>query len=159
LRVAHELELPITETKEYKDANGNVTKVTAPKDITATGNYLTSQNKEGDAAWGTRSNWCMMYGRKGGDVISIAIIDHPDNVGYPTYWHARNYGLFAANPLGQKVFSNGKETLEFSTEERPVHHFPLPHRDRFRQGKTKPAGDRAICKFVQMMWGVVSRET
>jgi hypothetical protein len=113
LRVAHELELPITETKEYKDANGNVTKVTAPKDITATGNYLTSQNKEGDAAWGTRSSWCMMYGRKGGDVISIAIIDHPDNVGYPTYWHARNYGLFAANPLGQKVFSVGKETLNF----------------------------------------------
>jgi hypothetical protein len=113
LRVAHELELPITETKEYKDGNGNVTKVTAPKDITTTGNYLTSQNKEGDAAWGTRGNWCMMYGRKGGDVISIAIIDHPDNVGYPTYWHARNYGLFAANPLGQKVFSNGKEALDF----------------------------------------------
>jgi hypothetical protein len=55
----------------------------------------------------------MLYGRKGGDVISIAIIDHPANPGYPTYWHARNYGLFAANPLGQKVFSNGQEVLNF----------------------------------------------
>lgn len=41
------------------------------------------------------------------------MIDHPQNPGYPTYWHARNYGLFAANPLGQKVFSNGKTILNF----------------------------------------------
>jgi hypothetical protein len=41
-------------------------------------------------------------------------MDHPNNVGYPTYWHARGYGLFAANPLGQEVFSEGKEKLNFS---------------------------------------------
>ena len=35
--------------------------------------------------------------------------DHPKNVGYPTYWHARGYGLFGANPLGPSVFSNGKD--------------------------------------------------
>ncbi len=116
LRVAHELELPVKETKEYKDANGNITKISAAKDPTVTGNYLTSQGKEGEAAWGTRGNWCMLYGRKGGDAISIAIIDHPQNPGYPTYWHARNYGLFAANPLGQKVFSEGKEILNFKLE-------------------------------------------
>jgi hypothetical protein len=34
-------------------------------------------------------------------------------VGYPTYWHARGYGLFAANPLGQNVFSEGKESLNY----------------------------------------------
>ena len=113
LRVAHELELPVSETKEYKDDKGNITKITARKDAATTGNYVTSEGKEGDAAWGTRGNWCMMYGTKGGDVISIAIIDHPQNPGYPTYWHARNYGLFAANPLGQKIFSSGKEALNF----------------------------------------------
>ncbi len=113
LRVAHELELPQTQTKEYKDDNGNVTKVTAPKDASTNGNYITSQDKEGEAAWGTRGNWCMLYGKKGNDMISIAIIDHPGNPGYPTYWHARNYGLFAANPLGQKVFSEGKENMNY----------------------------------------------
>ena len=113
LRVAHELELPISVTKEYKDDKGNVTKVTATKDPLVTGNYLTSEGKQADAAWGTRGNWCMLYGKKGNDTISIAIIDHPQNPGYPTYWHARNYGLFAANPLGQKVFSEGKENLNF----------------------------------------------
>jgi hypothetical protein len=40
--------------------------------------------------------------------INIVIIDHPKNVSYPTYWHARGYGLFAANPLGVNVFSKGK---------------------------------------------------
>lgn len=113
LRVAHELELPVKQTKEYKDDKGNITKVTATKDSTVTGNYITSEGKEGDAVWSTRGNWCMMYGKKGGDTISIVMIDHPQNPGYPTYWHARNYGLFAANPLGQKVFSEGKQVLNF----------------------------------------------
>lgn len=114
LRVAHELELPVLETKEYRDDKGIVTKVKATKDASVTGNYLTSEGKQGDAAWGTRGNWCMLYGKKGGDTISIVMIDHPGNIGYPTYWHARNYGLFSANPLGQKVFSQGKQILNFA---------------------------------------------
>ena len=113
LRVAHELELPIKQSKNYTDDKGNVTKVISTKDASVTGNYLTSEGKMGDSAWGTRGNWCMLYGKKGGDSISIVIIDHPNNPGYPTYWHARNYGLFAANPLGQKVFSDGKQILNF----------------------------------------------
>ena len=32
------------------------------------------------------------------------VIDNPKNPGYPTYWHARGYGLFAANPLGRSIF-------------------------------------------------------
>jgi len=114
LRVARELELPSKEEREYQDANGVVTKVKPSSDPTISGNYITSAGKEGDSAWGTRGNWCLLYGKKGNDSISIAIIDHPENVGYPTYWHARGYGLFAANPLGQKVFSNGKEILNYS---------------------------------------------
>jgi hypothetical protein len=116
LRVAHELELPVSVTKKYTDASGIVTQVKVNKDSTATGNYLTSEGKQGDAAWGTRGNWCMLYGKLGEDSVSIVMIDHPLNPGYPTYWHARNYGLFAANPLGQKVFSNGKTELNFKLE-------------------------------------------
>jgi hypothetical protein len=44
------------------------------------------------------------------------MLDNPLNAGFPTYWHARGYGLFAANPLGQAVFSNGKETLNFTIQ-------------------------------------------
>lgn len=113
LRVAHELELPVNITREYKDEKGNVTTINGIKDPTTTGNYLTSLGNQGDAAWGTRGNWCMLYGKMAEDIISIAIIDHPENPGFPTFWHARNYGLFAANPLGQKVFSEGKLVMNY----------------------------------------------
>lgn len=108
LRVAHELQMPAVEDKKYTDAQGVVTVVKGVKDSVANGNYLTSEGKEGDSAWSTRATWCKMYGKMGNDSISIVIIDHPKNPNYPTFWHARGYGLFAANPLGEKVFTNGK---------------------------------------------------
>jgi hypothetical protein len=113
LRVAHELELPSKEMRSFTDVHGNITKVKATGNDPVTGNYLTSENKQGDDAWSTRARWCLLYGKLGNDTISITIIDHSKNVGYPTYWHARGYGLFAANPLGQSVFSNGKEKLNY----------------------------------------------
>ena len=58
--------------------------------------------------------WALLAGKKQGRELSIGIIDHPSNTGYPAYWHARGYGLFSINPLGRKVFSNGKEELNFS---------------------------------------------
>jgi hypothetical protein len=103
LRVTKELQIPSSTPGEFYDANGT---------------YLTSAGKKGDSAWGTRGNWCTLYGKKGSDMISVTIIDHPSNPGYPTYWHARGYGLFAANPLGQKIFSKGAETLDFHLAKR-----------------------------------------
>jgi hypothetical protein len=78
------------------------------------GDYLTSEGRTGDAAWGTRGRWCLLAGRVGTDPVAIAIFDSPGNPGFPTYWHARGYGLFAANPLGQKDLSGGKDVLNFS---------------------------------------------
>jgi hypothetical protein len=120
LRVNHQLELPSAQPKQFTDERGNTTTVQANSDQRVSGNYLTSAGKQGDSAWGTRAVWCMLYGKaehSSPDSISIAIIDHPENPGYPTFWHARGYGLFAANPLGQKIFSNGKEVLNFSLPE------------------------------------------
>ena len=42
------------------------------------------------------------------------MIDHPDNPGYPTYWHARGYGLLLANPLGAGTYSDGRDVMDFS---------------------------------------------
>ena len=44
------------------------------------------------------------------------MLDHPSNPGFPTYWHARGYGLFAANPMGEKVFTDGKKELNVAIE-------------------------------------------
>lgn len=58
----------------------------------------------------------MLDGSIDGQPVTVAVLDHPSNPGFPTYWHARGYGLFAANMLGAKVFSNGKEELNFTLE-------------------------------------------
>ena len=54
--------------------------------------------------WGKRARWVRLQGEKDGKTIGIAVFNHPMSVNYPTYWHARGYGLFAANPLGQLAF-------------------------------------------------------
>jgi hypothetical protein len=110
IRVAHELQIPTAETKKYTDDKGNATEVKAFNDKIANGNYVTSEGKQGDDAWSTRAKWCKMYAKMGNDSITIAIIDHPENPNYPTFWHARGYGLFSANPLGEKIFTEGKSS-------------------------------------------------
>jgi hypothetical protein len=108
LRLAHELQIPTTEDQQFTDNKGNVTVVKGGTDHIANGNYVTSAGKTGNDAWSTRGVWCKVYGKIGADSVSITIFDHPENPNYPTFWHARGYGLFAANPLGEKVFTGGK---------------------------------------------------
>jgi hypothetical protein len=108
LRLAHELQMPDAKDQKFTDDKGNVTVVKGGTDHVANGNYTTSAGKTGDDAWSSRGVWCKVFGKMGADSVSIAIIDHPKNPNYPTFWHARGYGLFAANPLGEKVFTNGK---------------------------------------------------
>ncbi len=116
LRVARQLEQPSTTPEVFTDISGRSTAVPVLDNTGVTGSYLTSEGRKGDAAWGTRGRWTTLGGTIGRETVTIAIIDHPKNPGFPTYWHARGYGLFAANPLGQKAFSNGKETLNFTLE-------------------------------------------
>ncbi len=114
LRVIRALEIPSDKPEVFSDASGLATTVAKLDNTGVNGTYLTSEGKKGDAAWGTRGRWCNLSGMVGDEPVTITIFDHPENPGFPTYWHARGYGLFAANPLGQKAFSNGKEELTFS---------------------------------------------
>src|SRR2546427_8747953 len=97
----------------FTDANGHATTVPMLNNEGVTGRYKSSEGLEGDSVWGTRGRWTMLSGVVEGEPVTLAILDHPQNVGFPTYWHARGYGLFAANPLGRKAFTNGKEELNF----------------------------------------------
>jgi hypothetical protein len=108
LRLAHELQMPSDQDQKFTDSKGIVTTVKAGTDRVANGTYLTSAGKRGNDAWSTRGAWCKVYGKIGADSITVAILDYPQNPNYPTFWHARGYGLFAANPLGEKIFTNGK---------------------------------------------------
>jgi Methane oxygenase PmoA len=109
LRVTRALEMPSTTAEVFTDANGNPTTVAKLDNTGVTGDYLTSEGKKGDEAWSTRGRWCMLSGKVGDDPVTIAIFDNPKNPNFPTYWHARGYGLFAANPLGRSIFTSGKE--------------------------------------------------
>jgi hypothetical protein len=113
IRVARELEHPSTEPQKFTDANGIATEVAKLNNEGVTGKYRSSEGIEGDSVWGTRGKWVTLNGKIGDEPISLVILDNPQNVGYPTYWHARGYGLFAANPLGQKEFSKGKVVLNY----------------------------------------------
>ncbi|MDR3726958.1 MAG: PmoA family protein [Terracidiphilus sp.] len=107
LRVARWLESPAEKGGIFMDSNGNPTKVDAvPADAAnpATGVYLTSEGKTGEAVWGTRGRWCSLTGHTGDHTATIAMFDQPNNPAYPTYWHARGYGLFALNPLAPSIF-------------------------------------------------------
>jgi hypothetical protein len=113
LRVARELEHPSDKPDVFTDANGIETKVKVLNNEGVVGKYRSSEKIEGDAVWSTRAKWMQLSGKIGTETIAIAMMDHPKNINYPTYWHARGYGLFSLNPLGEKVFSNGKKTLDF----------------------------------------------
>ncbi|RYY14772.1 MAG: hypothetical protein EOO04_29695, partial [Chitinophagaceae bacterium] len=81
IRVAKELQIPTKEEKSFTDDKGNATVVKA--NAVANGNYLSSEGKMGDSVWSTRAKWVNLYGKMGNDSISIAIIDHPQNINYP----------------------------------------------------------------------------
>jgi hypothetical protein len=114
VRVARQLELPSEGDITLLDAQGHPTKVSAMTNEGISGDYLSSEGKTGLGVWGTRAKWMNLFGNIGDEKISLVICDHPKNQSYPTYWHARGYGLFSANPLGVKDFTNGKEALNFS---------------------------------------------
>ncbi len=58
--------------------------------------------------WGKASPWVDYAGTVGGEAVGVTIYDHPENPRHPTRWHARDYGLFAANIFGLHDFLNDK---------------------------------------------------
>jgi len=69
-----------------------------------TGHIVNSHGVRDGATWGKRAAWCDYYGPVAGKTLGIAIFDHPQNPRHPTWWHVRDYGLFAANPFGRHDF-------------------------------------------------------
>ncbi len=71
---------------------------------TASGQALNSEGVRGKDVWGKRAAWIDYWGRIDGHTVGVALFDHPQNVRHPTWWHARPYGLFTANPFGVADF-------------------------------------------------------
>ena len=137
MRVARALEQPSTTPEVLIHASGRPTSVPVLDNKGVTGKYRSAEGLEGDSVWGTRARWTMLNGSMNGRPVTLAILDHPKNVGSPTYWHARGYGLFAANNLGQKAMSNGKEELNFKLA--PGQATTFRHRLLILSGMASPA--------------------
>jgi len=68
------------------------------------GHVVNSEGQRDGETWGKRANWCDYYGPAEGKPVGVALFDHPQNPRHPTWWHVRDYGLFAANPFGRHDF-------------------------------------------------------
>ena len=92
--------------------------------------------------WGKRSDWVDYTGEVDGERLGVAIFDHPQNPHYPTYWHARDYGLFALNPFGQNAFDP-------AAEERRVN-LPAGQKLAFRWRVVIHPGDAETCRVAEL---------
>ena len=78
------------------------------------GKLINSKGQFGEKnVWGREADWCAYAGNINGNPVAIAILDHPQNP-HRACWHARGYGLMAANPFGRKKsgFPDRKDTAE-----------------------------------------------
>jgi len=73
------------------------------------GHIVNSEGQRDGATWGKRAAWCDYYGPVEDEIVGVAIFDHPQNPKHPTWWHVRDYGLFAANPFGVHDFEKKPE--------------------------------------------------
>lgn len=114
IRVARQLELPSKSEVILTDAKGIPTTVKKVSNEGVSGNFRSSEGITGEAVFATRGDWVNVYGTIGDEKVSVVMVDHPNNPGYPTYWHARGYGLLLANPLGASDYTNGNNVMNFS---------------------------------------------
>jgi hypothetical protein len=95
---------PVTfgDTKEGTFAVRLGPELSAPHD-----HMINSNGAQGEAAiWGKPANWVDYSGTVSGKQVSVAVFDSPKSFRHPTTWHARAYGLLAANPFGSREFTN-----------------------------------------------------
>jgi hypothetical protein len=104
IRVARSLDSPVQQRDAFVGADGKRGPTKPDDNVGVTGHYIGSDGKTGDDVWGTTGPWMGLTGDVDGKPVTIAIFNHPSSTNYPTYWHARGYGLFAANPIGRHAY-------------------------------------------------------
>jgi hypothetical protein len=104
MRMDRAFEEPATKPEKFLDANGIETEVPVMNNDGVNGVYRNADGVKGGDVWGKRSPWVALRATKDGEVITVVVMDNPENVNYPAWSHARGYGLFAVNNLGGRHF-------------------------------------------------------
>ena len=100
------------------------------------GHIVNSEGLTDRDAWGKRASWVDYYGPIDGETVGIAILNHPSSFRFPTYWHVRTYGLFAANPFGLHHFE-GSDEIDGSHTIESGKSISLAYRFLFHRGDAK----------------------
>jgi len=150
IRVDRAFEMPSNESLIFTDEKGNPTTVKATDNNGVTGVYTSSQRLKGDAVWGTRNDWVYLEGTKDNTAVAFGIFDHPENPGYPAYAHARGYGLFSVNNLGQNAYDPKQETKTWNLAKGES--ITLRHRFYIQSGTamTTEKADKIFKEFSKM---------
>jgi len=114
IRMDRVFEEPSNQPEIYLDANGNPTEVKVMNNEGKNGVYRNSEGLEKGAVWGKPTKWVCLSAEKAGEKISVAIVDHKDNPGYPAHSHARGYGLFSTNNMGSQGFDGNKPLFKLT---------------------------------------------
>jgi hypothetical protein len=81
---------------------------------------LNSRGAVGEPAiWGKPAEWVNYSGTVSGKTVGVVAFEHPSSFRHPTTWHARAYGLLAANPFAAREFtSDDKQDGSWTVPER-----------------------------------------
>jgi hypothetical protein len=112
MRLDRAFEEPATKPEIFLDAKGVETLVPVLNNEGVNGVYRNAEGFKGGDVWGKRSKWVALRAVKEGEVITIVILDHPNNLNYPAWSHARGYGLFASNNIGGRAFDKNATSVK-----------------------------------------------
>jgi hypothetical protein len=116
IRMDRSFEAPSEKPEKFLDANGKETEVPVMNNEGVNGVYRNAEGITGGDVWGKRSRWVALRAEKEGEVITVVLIDNPENPNYPAWAHARGYGLFALNNLGGRNFDKNTEPVMMRLE-------------------------------------------
>lgn len=111
------------------------------REVAGVGHIVTSTGVRDADAWGKRADWCDYYAPHNGKTYGVAIFDSPSNLRHPTWWMARDYGLFGANPFGRHDYEKLKDQPHIGDYTIPAGgSLTLRYRFIFHEGDTTAAG-------------------
>ena len=150
IRMDRAFEEPSNTPELYLDSQGNPTEVKVMNNTGVNGVYRNSEGFEKGEVWGKPAKWVSLSADKAGEKISVAILDHKNNAGYPAYSHARGYGLFSTNNMGAQAFN--KDAPQFKLTLNPGQSVIFRHIIIVKTGSfaTKEELNRLFNKFNQL---------
>ncbi|MBC8109668.1 MAG: PmoA family protein [Verrucomicrobia bacterium] len=111
LRLAKELEMADTAAWVRTDLSGKIN-TTPSLNPSASAIYLNSEGNKNSEADTRKAKWVKVSGKIKNEAVTVAIFDHPDNVGFPAFWNVKKSGSLAANPLGSRIYTNKADFMD-----------------------------------------------